>query len=36
MMTGNLVGQNGQETVITKMKVDYETYPLDSVANYDK
>lgn len=32
MMTAKLV----QETVITEMKADYETYPLDSIANYNK
>lgn len=33
---GNFVGENGEEVVITEMEVDDETYPLDSVTNYDQ
>ncbi|EIE79376.1 hypothetical protein RO3G_04081 [Rhizopus delemar RA 99-880] len=33
---GNFVGENGEEAVITQMGVDDETYPLDSVTNYDQ
>ncbi|KAG0841955.1 hypothetical protein G6F17_009019 [Rhizopus arrhizus] len=33
---GNFVGENGEEAVITEMEVDDETYPLDSVTNYDQ
>jgi CRISPR/Cas system-associated endonuclease Cas3-HD len=30
------VGENGEEAVIAEMEVDDETYPLDSVTNYDQ
>jgi len=33
---GNFVGENGEEAIITEMEVDDETYPLDSVTNYDQ
>ncbi|KAG1266388.1 hypothetical protein G6F65_014071 [Rhizopus arrhizus] len=33
---GNFVRENGEEAVITEMEVDDETYPLDSVTNYDQ
>ncbi|KAG1142638.1 hypothetical protein G6F38_007600 [Rhizopus arrhizus] len=33
---GNFVGENEEEAVITAMEVDDETYPLDSVTNYDQ
>ncbi|KAG1137149.1 hypothetical protein G6F37_011656 [Rhizopus arrhizus] len=33
---GNFVEENGEEAIITEMDVDDETYPLDSVTNYDQ
>ncbi|CAO3664255.1 unnamed protein product [Rhizopus microsporus] len=33
---GNFVEENEEEAVITEMEIDNETYPLDSVMNYDQ